>query len=159
MIWFDIKKIEDKISNDELSDKDGFNYVMAFFILTTVALCFVTNNTNGWIKFSTCIVSIIINVWGLNAIYQANTEIDGKDFFKRFFAINWVIGMRLIVITLIFAVIIGIVIGIVSVKNEINLKDPNPLKDILGLIFMAMFNLICYLLIINSFRRLKIMKK
>jgi len=155
MIWFDIKNLENKISNNELTDKDGFSYVLANLILTTIVLSFVTNNANGWIKLSQCVISILINVWGLKTVYEVNNEIDGKDFFKRFFAINWVIGMRLIVITLIFVVIVGIIIGIVSEKNYMNFNDPNPIRDIVGLIFSAMISFICYLLIINSFRRLK----
>jgi hypothetical protein len=155
MIWFDIKNLESKISNNELTDKDGFSYVLAFFVLTAIVLSFVTNNSNGWIKLSQCVISVLINVWGLKTVYEVNNEIDGKDFFKRFFAINWVIGVRLLVVTMIFAVIVGIVFGIVSVKNGMDLNSPNPIKDIVGLIFMAMYSLICYLLIINSFRRLK----
>jgi hypothetical protein len=155
MIWFDLKNLENKISNNELTDKDGFSYVLAFFVLSAIGISFITNSSNGWIKLTQCVISVFITVWGLKTVYEVNNEIDGKDFFKRFFAINWVIGMRLLVITLIFAVIVGIVIGVVSSKNGMNLTDPNPIKDIVELIFMAMYGLICYLLIINSFRRLK----
>ena len=156
MIWFDIKNLENKISNNELTDKDGFNYVLAFFILMTIALSLATNNSNGLIKLSQCLITVLINVWGLRTVYDVNCEIDGKDFFKRFFAINWVIGFRLFVVAIIFAVIISIIIGIASVGHSINLKDPNPVKDIAFLVIVAMYNLICYLLIINSFRRLKL---
>ena len=38
MIWLDIRKLEDKISQNELSDKDGFNYVLAFFILSALTI-------------------------------------------------------------------------------------------------------------------------
>jgi len=155
MIWFDIKKLEDKISKKELTDKDGFNYVLAYFVFSVIVLSFITKDTSVWIKFFECAISVIITVWGLKTVYEVNNDIDGKDFFKRFFAINWVIGMRILVVTLIFAFIISIPIGIISIQNGINYNDPNPIKDIIMLVLGAMYNLICYLLIINSFRRLK----
>jgi hypothetical protein len=159
MIWFDIKQLESKISNNELTDRDGFNYVLAYFILSIIVYSLITNDSNGWVKFLECIISVLINIWGLKAIYEANEKIDGKDFFKRFFSIFWVIGFRLFVITMVITVILGVVIGILSVKSGISLKDPNPIKDIILLVFMSMFLLINYLLIINSFRRLRITTK
>lgn len=159
MIWFDLEQLENKISNNELTDKDGLNYVLAYFIFSIVVLSFITNNSSGWIKLLQCIISVLINIWGLKAIYDANEKIDGKDFFKRFFSIFWVIGMRLFVITMILAVIIGVVIGMLSAASDINFKDPNPMKDFIMLIFMTMFLLINYLLILNSFRKLRITTK
>lgn len=156
MIWFDIKELEDKISNDELSDRDGFNYLMAFFILSAIAVSFATNNTNGWIKLLHCVVSILINIWGLNATYQANLDYDGKDFLKRFFAINWVIGMRLIVIAFIASILIGGIAGIVLAVNGGSYHVvPDYIKDFSALIISSLFSVIFYLLAINSFRTLK----
>ena len=156
MIWFNIKELENKISNNELSDKDGFNYVLAFFILSTIGYSISSDNTNGWFKLATCVISVLINIWGLRTIYNVNNEMDGKDFFKRFFAINWVIGFRLFIITIIVSIIFGIIVGILSVKSNTNYLEPNPIKDLFIMIFISMFSVICYLLIINSFRRLKL---
>ena len=36
MIWLDLKGLERKISNNELTEKDGYNYLMATMILTTI---------------------------------------------------------------------------------------------------------------------------
>ncbi len=156
MIWFNIKNLENKISKNELTDRNGWDYVLAYFVLTAIVLSFVTNNSNGWIKLSQCVISVLINVWGLKAVYEVNTEVGGNDFFKRFFAISWVIGMRLIVAAIILIVVAGIVIGIVSVKNDMNYNyNPSLINDMVGLIFMAVYTLVYYLLIIKSFRRLK----
>lgn len=88
MIWLDIKKLENKISVNELSDKDGFNYVLAYFILSAIIMATISNDSNALIKLLTCLIAVVINIWGLNAIYDANNEIDGRDFFKRYFAIS-----------------------------------------------------------------------
>jgi hypothetical protein len=155
MIWFNIKELENKISNDDLSDKDGFNYLLAFFILSTIGYSIASNNTTGWITFSGCIISILINIWGLKTIYEANKLIDGKDFFKRFFAIYWVIGFRLFLLTLPVYIIAGIFIAISSIKSGLNRLETNPIRDFVILIFVSLFSVICYLLIVNSVQRLK----
>jgi len=155
MIWLNLKELENKISKNELSERDGFNYVLAFFILCSIALSLPANNTGSWFKFLACVISVVINVWGLNASYNANKAVDGKDFFKRFFAINWVVGMRLLLVILVCAVMAGFVIAILSYNSHTNYMDPSPMKDVISLILMTLFTVICYLLIINSFQRLK----
>jgi len=89
MIWFNLKELENKISNNELSDQDGFNYLLAFFILSTIGYCMASGNSNCWITFLGCVLSVLINIWGLRMIYAANQEIDGKDFFKRFLKLDF----------------------------------------------------------------------
>ena len=97
----------------------------------------------------------MITIWGLTRAYKANDEIDGKDFFKRFFAINWVIGMRMLIAILILSFILGIVIGIISLASSGNYIDTKPIKDLIITIFVPLFEVIYYILVINSIRRLK----
>jgi hypothetical protein len=156
MIWFNIKELENKISNNDLSDQDGFNYLLAFFILSSIGYSFSSGNSNGWITFFGCVLSVLINVWGLRSVYAANKDIDGKDFFKRFFAIYWVIGFRLFLATILVGGVLGVLAGILSAKNGIQHMDKNPIMDIIFLIFVSMFSVICYLLMIQSIQRIKL---
>jgi len=155
MIWLDISKLEDKISKNELSDKDGFNYVLAFFILSALTIDSGLQYENRWIKYLNCFLLVLITIWGLNRAYKANDEIDGKDFFKRFFAINWVIGMRMLFAILILSFILGMVIGIISLARSGNYIDTKPIKDLIITIFVPLFEVSYYILVINSIRRLK----
>jgi len=155
MIWFNIKKLEEDISNDNLSEKDGFNYVLAYFILTTISVVGGYNEMSGWIRLLGAAIYVIITIWGLNASYNINLEIDGKDFFKRFFAISWVIVMRVLVAILILSVIGGIAMGILS-ENSSNLSlESNPMGGYIQVIFTSLVSIIVYLLIMKSFRKLK----
>jgi hypothetical protein len=155
MIWFNIRKLEDKISKNELSDKDGFNYVLAYFILSVFAMSLGTHDKSVWIKLLHFVLLATITIWGLTAAYKANDEIDGKDFFKRFFAINWVIGMRMLFALVILIFIVGIVMAIISRVSGGNYVDNSPIKDFITLISVSLFEVIYYLLVINSIRRLK----
>jgi len=157
MIWFNIKKLEEDISNDNLSEKDGFNYVLAYvlasFILSTILAVVRFNEMSGGLRLLGTALYGIITIWGLKAIYKINLEIDGKDIVKRFIAINWVIGMRVLVVLLILAVIGGIAMGILS-TNRSNLES-NPMAGYILVIFTSLVTIILYLLIMKSFRKLK----
>lgn len=155
MIWFNIKKLEEDISNDQLSEKDGFNYVLAYFILSAISFVGGYNDMSGPIRLLGAAIFVLITIWALNAIYKINLEIDGKDFFKRFFAINWVIGMRVLVATLILFVIGWIVIAILSENSDKLSLESNPMVGFVQIIFASLFSIIIYLLIMNSFRKLK----
>ena len=154
MIWFDISKLEKKISKNELSEKDGLNYVLAFFILEALTMGTDSQVENTWIKLLNCFLMVLITIWGLNKAYKANTEIDGKDFFKRFFAISWVIGMRMLSVIMFIAFLLGAILVIISLAND-TYPGKNLYKDMTATIFMSLFEVIYYLLIINSIRKLK----
>jgi len=156
MIWFNLKNLESKISNNELSDKDGFNYLLANAIVTTLAVSVTTAKDSAtWIVITGLIIALLITIWGIKAAFIANNSIDGKDFLKRYLAISWVICMRIFVVILVLALILGIVIGILTVMNGEDNYTNNPIKDVITMISTAMVSFICYLLIVNSFKRLK----
>ena len=158
MIWFDIKALENKISNNELTEKEGFSYLLAYSILSLFALAFAANKSGGLMMLAEFAISVLITIWGLRTIYEVNYEIDGKDFLKRYFAITWVIGMRLFIVLIPLSIILGIFYGMFAVANNIDIHQPNPQWGIVGITFNAVFTLICYLLIIKSFRRLRMNK-
>lgn len=154
MIWFDIKKLENKILRNELTDKEGYYYFLANSILTLIAMNLGSNDSGGW-KITGFVVSIVVTIWGIQASYSANNEVDGKDFLKRFLAFGWVIGMRLMVVLFPVLILGGIIFGIYCTVNNIDLQSQKSLFGLVGLVFMFFFTVICYLLIINSFRRLR----
>ena len=96
----------------------------------------------------------LITIWGLNSVYKANNEIDGKDFFKRLFAINWVISMRLLSILFTLAFFMGILSVLFATKDG-NFVDNKLIKDLIKTAFVSLFGIIYYFMVIGSFRRLK----
>lgn len=155
MIWYNISELESKISDNELTDKDGLNYVLAHFILSALTVGINTQNEIVWIPFLNSLIMVAITIWGLNKVYKANNEIDRKDFFKRFFAINWVIGMRLLSILLVFVFCVEIVKVLLLNSGYHVYMENTTIKHLIQTGFMSMFGLMYYLLVINSFRRLK----
>ncbi len=155
MNWFNINKLEEDISNDNLSEKDGFNYLLAYFILSTIAIVGGNDEMSWRVQLLDIVIQIIIIIWAFNAIYNINLEIDGKDFFRRFFAISWVIGMRAVVVLLILFVIARIILRTLSENSSTLSFESNPIFDYILVIFFSLFSIIVSLLIMKSFRNLK----
>lgn len=157
MIWLDLKGLERKISNNDLTEKDGFNYLLAMMILSTIFVGGVSREDSySLFNFLNIIIALGITIWGMNTCYKVNNELDGKDFLKRYLAISWVVGMRLVLWVFGLSLAIGIIVGIVMAANEASDEVVKPVEDIFILVFTAVFSLICYLLMINSFKNLKI---
>jgi len=154
MIWFNIKKLEKQVASNKLTDKDGFQYLLAYLILTTIVVSFLTNTSNPLVKLLTCVGTVGINIWGLNAANQLNAEIDSKDFLKRFLALNWVIGMRLIVASL----VVALVSEIFFTASKPNLDEASA-RGILGMVLSIGFSFVNYLLILKSFNRVRSLRQ
>lgn len=101
MIWWDIKKLENDICNNELTDKDGFYYFLIFITIRIVGQYVGLNFTENWINTTECIVVILINIYLLRTIYNINNDIDGKNFFKRYFAIFMGMFLEVFIVDLI----------------------------------------------------------
>ena len=98
---------------------------------------------------------VAITIWGLNGAYKANNAVDGRDFLKRYFAISWVVGIRMLVAVLLLAFVLGTIIGIVYVVNGggDNMAPEN--RGWTSLVSTAVCGIVAYLLIIKSIRSLK----
>lgn len=157
MIWLDLKGLERKISNNELTEKDGYNYLMATMVLTTIVVVGLSRQDSySWFNFLNAIIAVGITVWGINACYRVNNDLDGKDFLKRFLAISWVIGMRIALWVIGLSILVGIIVGIAIVTSGAHDGVARPIQDITTMILTALLSLVSYLFVINSFKSLKV---
>ncbi|MEM6642781.1 MAG: hypothetical protein AAF616_07355 [Bacteroidota bacterium] len=152
MIWFNLKELEQKIINDEFSDKEGFNYFLAFSILGVLTAY--VNSSESLITVVEAAIGIGITIWGSYSIFKTNSSGDGKDFFKRYFALSWVIGFRLFIFVLILTFVFSIIyLSLVSPEQSANSNA----GDFVTMIVSGLFAFIYYLLLNNSFRRVSMM--
>lgn len=147
MIWFNLKEIENRIISDELTDKEGFSYFLASAILGVIGTYF--GSQESTLTFVSVIVGILLTIWGSFLIFKTNEAGDGKDFFKRYFALSWVIGVRLFVFAFIATILYMIIYLVLFTPEESIIKN----NDILKLIISSLIMLLYYFLLNNSFRR------
>lgn len=155
MIWLNLTKLENKISNNELTEKEGVNYVIAYLICISSLSKFASNNENIWFKLSFSVLVILFTIWGVTSSYKINNEIDGKDFLKRLFAIGWIINLRIALASFIVAIFVGVSVGIFQAFSGITLIKDKDNKEVYYLLIIALLYITYYKMIINSFRRLK----
>lgn len=148
MIWFNLKELENRIISDELTDKDGFSYFLASAILGVIGTYL--GSQENLITLVGVIVGILLTIWGSYLIFNTNQSGDGKDFFKRYFALSWVIGVRLFVFALIGTFVFMIVYMVLISPEESTYSDSN---DLLTMVISSLFVLVYYFLLNNSFRR------
>jgi hypothetical protein len=152
MIWFNLQTLENKIVNDQLTDKDGLKYFFAILIIT--AIPFSVLNIKIIYHIDTLISFLILSiiVWGVIASYSVNKKIDNKDFFNRFFAISWLVGIRIILFIVISIIFMNTMTGIIPHHYFCRY---GLVFSILGLIYIALIWIFNYVLIIRSLNRIR----
>lgn len=156
MYWYNLRDLEKEIVENKLTDKQAFYYLLAFSIIGVIKMYLGDGNeTETYISKIEGIALLGITIWGCYLIFNTNSKGDGKDFFKRFWALSWVVGFRLF--TWLFLVIfIYLIVKFVIERNEIQLTTglSSDLSEGIGeLIIGSAFYIIYYVLLRNSFKR------
>ena len=150
MTWFNIKEVERKIINDELTDKESFDYLLySSVILTFFTYIGTKEHTNDWLNFLELIISIVITILILKETYTINAKGGQKDYLKRYTSLSFVAGIRLVVYAFLVAIPLGIIMAALHgnmEKNQIN-------DEIVKLIFVSIFGFVYYIQLTNSFKR------
>lgn len=147
MIWINIKELENKISRNELTEKDSYNYLLATLVLSIFSILIPT--INGWNIDSIIhvLLNLVITLLGLQILYKLNKMADDKDFLKRLISITWVVKVRLSIYYLFFTFIY---IQFVTVSD-------NMINGLAIIIFSFILKLLFYYFSIRSFKRLRIL--
>lgn len=156
MIWFNIKELERKIIENEFSDEDGFKYFLASSIVGVLASS--SSSSENFITFITMMIGLGVTIWGSYSIFKANSSGDGQDFFKRYFALSWVISFRLFIFILMLAIPSAIIFYFTSPDSfaAMELNYGTLKEDFIKMIIGAFILLIYYFLLMNSFKRVSL---
>lgn len=150
MTWFNIKELERKLINDELTDKESFDYLLySSVLLTFFTYIGVKEHTNDWLHFLELIISLVITILELKTTYTINTKGDQKDYLKRYISLSFVAGIRLFVYAFLVAIPFGILMVVINEPVE---KDQN-YDEIIKLILISIFGIVYYIQLTNSFKR------
>lgn len=150
MIWFNIKNLEDKISSNKLSEKDGYNYLLASSIYGIIYMLYVSIVGFNYLSFLGAGAGIFMAVIFLPILFKINSSIDNKDFIKRYIAIGWVVRMKIMLYNVIFMLLF---------LNIFDLTTPSLAKDMTLFLFSIGISALSYVLITNSFKRVRLVKE
>ena len=155
MNWTDLQEIEQKIVEKRYSDKEAFHYFLGSAILYTLS-CFLLGEEyeNGYKLVVIPALCIII----ITSILSFKTYIKngGTDFFKDYFALNWVIGFHLFSLGLFFISLL-FVLGPVFFHTY-DFKSFTSENSPFWIGFELGFGTIFYFLLYRSFKRVSLGK-
>jgi uncharacterized membrane protein HdeD (DUF308 family) len=150
MIWYDIKELEKQLVDGSLSEKEGFNYLLANMILFSVIPYLVGDRSdNYWLTLIQFVVDIFITVILVRATFDINNNGDNQDYFKRFLGLSFVTTVRLFIYLLIVLLILEIVMHFV---DNAGVLDKNT-KEIFWLLLEIATGIVYYFMLTNSFKR------
>jgi uncharacterized membrane protein len=148
MIWLKFKKLEDKIANDQLTEQDSRNYLIATLAYGFIAHMFSLSKMGfNHLAYIPPAISIVLCFIGIPILYKINQKYDNKDFVKRFLAVAWVTRMNLLIITAALSII---ALQVFDFKSN----NDDPAKTISIMSFSIVLNILFYVLSILSFKRL-----
>jgi hypothetical protein len=161
MIWFNIKKLENKIAANDISEKESFSYyfisVIAMGIVGLLNLLIRKYNNKiieeGDLELIIkSMINLFINVCALLIVFRLNNKLDNKDFFKRIIPMSFVVFIRVMVYGTCLAVIAGIAFGILI---HFSILSKEAIHNHLALfIFGIGLRIVIYGMIILSYKRI-----
>lgn len=161
MIWFNIKKLERKLANDDFPETLGYVYLIIFLSLLT-SLYFLphkaSSSGNDFFRILTVILTLLISLWGTNRIMGVNRNGSNKDFIKKFLALSFVAGVRLVTGLTVFLLIIKYLHHLVQ-NFYPGLVKGLLFGDISKLFLASVLSIFFFQILINSFRRINEMEE
>ena len=145
MIWYNIKTLEKKLRQGDLSDKETFNYIIAYVILLALASTSIDRYKTEWLTYIDVIVTTIIALIGLKKAFDINSAGDNKDYLKRLISLSFVSGIILVSYYAIVVIVFLVVDGIFNSKLFS--------LDITKLTISIIAEIVYYLILIKSFTR------
>lgn len=151
MIWYDTKKLEKELVEGNISEKEGFNYLLTSTLISViVSYPSGRNYENKVLTAIELIIDILIIIITLKTTFKINTNGDGKDYLKRYVSLSLVIFIRLVVFLIIP---IGIIVITAKILDTMDVIAYESTKDsiLFGLSIVA--GMIYYFMLTKSFKR------
>lgn len=149
MNWFNLKDLEKRLQNNEVSEREGFKYLLVIFILFILS-SYGDNTSYSLLIFgvSDLVLTSSVTIAGIWLTFKTNQSYDNQHYFIRFFSLYFVLGIRL-------AVFLLILIPVFLLLNKVfgPLPENGVAEDAFFLTFITSFNILFYYLLVKSFQR------
>ncbi len=146
MILFKIKKLEDKLTAGEVSDKEGMYYLTTNTLLYSLGYYIASKeDKSGWFFYLEVICVTAITLFGVFKSFDINKKGDGLDYFKRYQALVFVVTVRILAL----AILVMIVAAIILYQQPELLTSPLSMFVITVLTMVLFYYRLC-----ESFKRI-----
>ena len=153
MIWFNIKELESRLINGEVTDKVAFTYLLTHLILITLASYIQGDEDPFWMVLVHLMISLGSTIWGLKKTYEINQRGGNREYLKRFLSLSFVSGVRMVVFVFLFLFGINL---LTLLFQALGMQTPLSAlaKNVLELAGFVLMVGVYYYILLKSFRRI-----
>jgi hypothetical protein len=98
MVFWNVEKLAVRFKNNEVTEKEKFQYLLIFLVSTSLLSYFPVEYTSNGEKYIEMFVALTISILGTLACYIQNQKGDGRFFIERFISLGFPIGIKIIVL-------------------------------------------------------------
>ena len=95
MYFWRIEELKSKMAARPLTEREALPYLVVYVGLTALVTCLAVPDINIWDMIETGL-GVLICVLGTIYAYHCNGADKGEHFLQRYFAIGWVVSLRVI---------------------------------------------------------------
>lgn len=117
MYYWRIEKLKTEMAARPLSEREALPYLVMFVALSSAAAYIPQTTYNLWVGFGAG-WSVLLAALGTIYVYRQNGVAGGQHFFQRYFAVGWVVFVRLLVASLFVAVAFYSTLAAVGADRE-----------------------------------------
>lgn len=151
MTWTDIKQLEKSLTEETLSEKDVFYYLLTSSLITAIAPCLSDNISDSKIlTFIELLFGVAFTVILLRTTFNINNIGDKRDYLKRFISLSIVSFIRLFLLALGPIILMTIILKVIDSMDLIKYDDIKQAFLFSVTIFMS---IAYYIMLTNSFKR------
>lgn len=156
MTWYNIKKLERRLTNDQLPENETYHYLLALMIIMSICIFF-PEPVTSYSAFSWYFVEfglfLGILIFAVHSAYKINSRGQNRDFAKRFISLTVVHGFRILIWVAVLGLLYKIIMFIIPLPiflfiNDLLLTNWTDLIVFTGIFFL--FSLV----MIRSFKRI-----
>jgi hypothetical protein len=156
MIWYNIQKLEGRLIHKTLHDRDGFNYLLAYFVVATILTYLGDNGYNHdssrWIDAS---LDLIVTIIGIKMTWKTNSNGDRADYFIRFISLSFVNAVRVALKLILTIMLLYIMINLLFTDTFLT----GARQDIIEIAIGTIFQLIFFYRLNQSFKNVSVIEE
>ena len=155
MNWTNLQEIEEKIVEKRYSDEEAFHYFLGSAILYTLSYFLLDEEYENGYKL-VFVPALCLTIITSILSFKTYSKNGGTDFFKDYFALNWVIGFRLFFLGFFFISLLFLLNPVFFHTYDFENLSPENSPFWVG--FELIYGAIFYLLLYRSFKRVSLGK-
>ena len=163
LYFLNSKELSKRLAEESISEKLIFLHFLPSAILSGAVVSLPIDMqwagkepSSFFVQVLTFITMGIVQYWGFSRAYEINKQIDNKDFFLRYAALNLPISIQTIIYSFFIVIVYGAVIG--AIAGSSNVAGGSIIWSCVGVALGASLAVLYFKLLFSAFNQIKAYK-